>query len=81
MSLIDPHSELQEQRQELRSFIDDWWCQVFALQIGCPLPSKDLGNKFIGFVEDRMEEVDAVHLTDDDLAQFFPEFLESLGEW
>jgi|TARA_R110002167_G_scaffold137205_4_gene324106 hypothetical protein len=81
MSLIDPHSELQEQRQELRSFIDDWWCQVFALQIGCPMPSKDVGNKFIGFVEERMAEVDTWRITDDDLSKFFPEFLDSLGDW
>lgn len=68
-------------REEFCSMVDDWWCQLFAMRLGAPLPSEKIKFRFISFVEERCSEVGSWRITDDDLSNLFPEFIDRLGEW
>ncbi len=68
-------------RAEFCGMIDDWWCQLFAMRLGAPTPSEKTKHRFISFVEDRCHEVGSWKVTDDDLCNLFPEFIDRLGEW
>jgi|TARA_R110002126_G_scaffold5746_7_gene30735 hypothetical protein len=61
--------------------IDDWWCQLFALRIGAPPPSKKTKLKFIVFAESYMEISGATNISDEELSILFSEFIEDLGSW
>jgi len=68
-------------RMEFCSDVDDWWCQLFAMRLGAPLPSERIKLRFIGFVEDRCTEVGSWKIRDEDLTELFSEFLDELGGW
>ena len=70
-----------DSRMEFCSEIDDWWCQLFAMRLGAPLPSERIKLRFIGFVTDRCSEVGCWKIRDDDLTTLFSEFIDNLGEW
>lgn len=74
MSSIDP-------RMEFYGELDDWWCYLFAMRLGAPLPSESIKLKFMGFVEDRCQDVGCWKLGDDTLMALFSEFLDNLGDW
>jgi hypothetical protein len=44
-------------RAEFCGMVDDWWCQLFAMRLGSPLPSEKIKFRFITFVEERCAEV------------------------
>lgn len=74
MSATDP-------REEFCSMVDDWWCQLFAMRLGCDTPSERVKFLFISFVEEQCAEVGSWKVTDDDLCKIFPDFIERLAEW
>jgi len=47
MSGLDIYAELGEQQEEIKTRIDDWWCQLFAIRIAAPLPDKKVKDRFI----------------------------------
>lgn len=67
-------------RMEFCSDIDDWWCQLFAMRLGAPLPSERIKLRFINFVEERCQEVGSWRIMDDDLTNLFVEYIDILGE-
>ena len=68
-------------RAEFCGMVDDWWCQLFAMRLGSPLPSEKIKFRFIRFVEDRCAEVGCWRITDDDLCKLFPEFIDDIAPW
>lgn len=74
MSSIDP-------RDEFYSGLDDWWAQLWALNIATEPPNKNIKHKFFSFVADRCQEVDDWRMKDGDMEGLFSEFVEDLGTW
>ena len=74
MSATDP-------REEFYSNIDDYWSQLWTLNIGAKQPSKTIKDKFFVFVEGRCREVGDWSLRGDTLATLFSDFQDDLGAW
>lgn len=74
MSATDP-------RVEFYCNIDDYWAQLWTLNIGAKQPSKRIKDKFIVFVEGRCSEVGDWSLRGDTLATLFSDFQDELGDW
>jgi|TARA_A100001391_G_C5018982_1_gene265268 hypothetical protein len=74
MSATDP-------REEFYSNIDDYWSQLWTLNIGAKQPSKRIKDKFFVFVEGRCREVGDWSLRGDTLATLFSDFQDDLGDW
>ena len=74
MSATDP-------REEFYSNIDDYWSQLWTLNIGAKQPSKRIKDKFFVFVEGRCREVGDWSLRGDNLATLFSDFQDDLGDW
>ena len=74
MSATDP-------REEFYSNIDDYWSQLWTLNIGAKQPSKRIKDKFFVFVEGRCREDGDWSLRGDTLATLFSDFQDDLGDW
>ena len=81
MSGLDIHAELGEQHEEIKTRIDDWWCQLFAIRIAAPLPDKKVKARFIEYIMDTMYEAGSSYVSDNDLSILFSNFIEDFVEW
>jgi hypothetical protein len=81
MSGLDIHAELGEQHEEIKTRIDDWWCQLFAIRIAAPLPDKKVKARFIEYIMDTMYDSGSSYVSDNDLSILFSNFIEDFVEW
>lgn len=63
--------------QEFYSDLDDWWAQLWAMQIGAPLPSERTKLKFFSFVKSSCQEAGDWRIKDNDMSILFSDFITS----
>ena len=57
--------------------IEDIWVNVISFHIGCPCPDERIKERFMHFVNERLTD----NMTEQDVYDLFPQFINYLGSW
>ena len=67
--------------QEFNTDLDDWWAQLWVMQIGAPLPNEKVKLKFFSFVKSTCQEAGSWRIKDNDVSIMFSEFINQECDW